>query len=350
MNSKLYILFNSTKHLNNSFSDALNRYHSGMQEEFPTEVTTTINETDEFGAKARAGNDGSFTVVVNSASIQEIKHLWTAAWPSTLLTDDAGGRVKDVDGSDLTLEHLQHLSLTWLMLHELMHIRLGHLGVLGVAELVEVEGTRRDARSFEDRLPDELRNALSGDELKRFRPCLELQADNEATEILFGVFSEDQWVRFRIEAAAIFVVMALMDKAERRLTGENRIYPRVGTRFFTLFAQLFQYWLYPGADLRAGDGESFVRTPHMPDEREFERYMKAVLVPCIHDAAQIAMWAEVPDFLRDLGEDGALIRDIFTIQYAEDLAGADLLTPAARQWRELMPVNEKIMAVTGLRD
>ncbi|MCP4183051.1 MAG: hypothetical protein GY761_07005, partial [Hyphomicrobiales bacterium] len=286
---------------------------------------------------------------VDSAVLIGIDRLWKQALQSTVLIDDTGNLVNDVDGSKLTLERLAHLSLTWLVLHELMHIRLGHLDLLGSAQLVETESDESvDGFWQRDEIAD-IANVLSSMERKLFRPCLELQADNEATEMMFGVFAESEWGRFRIEAAAIFVVMALMEKADVVSSDGTKTYPRVATRFFTLFAQLFQYWLYPGAELKAGDRESFVNTPRKPQGKDFERYMKFVLAFAINDAVQIALWAEAKTFLTDLGEGSALFKDIFEIQYAKDLGKANLNTNAAIEWRELLPVNEKIMAASGLR-
>ena len=329
--------------------DAMQRYELGMGEPFPFHVGANIVSSNLFGARVFE-KGGSYVIEINTAVLIGIDQLWKQALQSTVLIDDVGNRVKDVDGSELTLERLTHLSLTWLVLHELMHIRLGHLELLGSAQLVETE-SEESADGFWQRCQIvDIANVLSPEERTLFRPCLELQADNEATEVMFGIFAESEWGRFRIEAAAIFVVMALMEKADTVSSEGEKTYPRVATRFFTLFAQLFQYWLYPGAELKVGDRESFVNTPRKPQGRDFERYMKFVLAFAINDAVQIALWAEAKTFLIDLGEGSALFKDIFEIQYAKNLDKAKLNTNAAKEWRELLPVNEKIMAVSGLRD
>lgn len=335
--------------IQNAVSDALQRYESGMNEPFPARVQVEVIERRGFGARVFPSGAG-YIIEIHSSVQNEIDHLWHQAWQSTVLIGDAGSRIKYMDGSDLSLEQLAHLSLTWLILHELMHIRLGHLDLLNSAQLVETEGDENSPASWEHPGIADIAAVLSFDERQLFRPCLELQADNDATEVMFGVYDESEWDRFRIEAAAIFVVMALMETAGWRAVNSNKIYPRVATRFFTLFAQLFQYWLYPaGAELRAGVGESFVSPPRKPEGKEFERYMKFVLAFTVSDAVQIALWADARNFLIDLGQGSALFKDIFEIQYSTDLASADLATNAAREWRELLPVNEKIMAATGLR-
>lgn len=334
--------------LQNALSDALRRYEVGMKEPFPTATNIAVIKDQRFGARVFRSESG-YTIEVCSPVQKQIDQLWDQAWQSTVLIDDAGNRIRDIDGSELKLDRLSHLSLTWLMLHELMHIRLGHLDLLEFAQLVETEGDENSSAYWDHPRVADIAAVLSPDERQKFRPCLELQADNEATEMMFGVYAESEWDRFRIEAAAIFVVMALMEKADSAVSGGNRTYPRVATRFFTLFAQLFQYWLYPGAELRTGSGESFVNTPRKPEGKDFERYMKFVLVLAVNDVVQIALWAEAKNFLIDLGQGSALFKDIFEIQYSKDLASADLQTIAAGEWRQLLPVNEKIMAATGLR-
>ena len=323
-----------------------------METEFPDNPKFELCDDEKFFANAFIDDEGHYVVEVSTGCVANIEELWKLAWPSAILIDDEGNRVLDIDGSKLTMERLIHLSLSWLVLHELMHIRLGHLELLDVASLVETENCVRNDASPKNILAAALNEHLEPQEKPRLRPCLELQADNEATEIMFGTYGESEWGRFRIEASAIFVVMALMERAEETLGLEEsqRTYPKVATRFFTLFAQLFQYWLYPGAELDAGDGETFVRTARKPEGEDFQRYMKFVLALTVNDIVQIALWAQAKTFLIDLGEDAGLFKDLFEIQYAPNLSKAKLATNAARQWRELLPVNEKVMAVSGLRN
>ena len=335
--------------LQQATADALRRYEAGMGTPFLAKIQVEVADDKQFGAGVFETN-GSYIIEVNLAVQSAIDQLWQDALQSSILIDDEGNRVADVDGSELTQDRLSHLSLTWLVLHELMHIKLGHLDILESAQLVETDFGNGTQDSDKISLTSDLAIALSPEERKLARLCLELQADNEATEVMFGIFAESEWGRFRIEAAAIFVVMALMEKADIGSTNIERTYPRVATRFFSLFAQLFQYWLYSGAELEAGDGESFVITPREPKGEEFQRYMKFVLALTINDVINIALWAETDGFLADLDGGGALFKDIHDIQYAPNLETADLQTNAAKEWRKLLPVNEKIMAITGLRN
>jgi len=332
--------------IESAFVGALTLLRNYVGFEFDKAPNIQLNGGDLFSARAFRDRD-RFSIEINHGCIEQIENLWDAVFNERILLDVDGKRLSNPDGEPLDKDYLIHISLVWLSLHELMHVRLGHLELLGVASLAEVEPA-----SQKSKLEQSLAEHFSEDELKLVHPCLELQADNDATEILFGSYDENKWDQFRLEAASIFVVMALMERAETDIdvSEEKRTYPKVGTRFFTLFAQLFQYWLYGDAKLEAGDSESFVRTERQPQGEDFERYAKTVLALTISDAIQIAASAGVTSFLDDIGAGHGFFEDIYKIQYAESLAEAELCTEAAKQWRELLPINEKFMAMSGLRD
>lgn len=336
---------------------ALTRYQDGLGTKFPWSVEVKLAESLEFHAEVAKADIG-FVILVSSGCINHIDKLWRDAWQSPIFFDDKGERLDVFGDTDIVPDQLASDSLTWLMLHELMHISLRHLDILGTSHLVETEVAGKNNIYVDDAeqyLPHVsgtkilVGEILTAGELSHLRPSLEMQADGEATEIMLGAFHEDSWQQLRIDAVCIFVVMALIEKANSQSQTKGNTHPSAATRFFTLMAQLFQFWLYPGAKLITNDGESFVQTAKKPNPTDFERYSKAVLVPLVNDAVYVAMWAEAKTFLVDLGDKSELFRDIFTIQYADDLETAELKTNAARMWRELHPINEKILIAMGLR-
>lgn len=329
--------------------EAFRRCEKGLGEVFTQRPTITLIKAPTFSACARKCSDGAF-IEITTGCIDAIESLWCDSLQSNILKDNEGARIKKIDDVVITQDRLVVLSLTWLLLHELMHIRLHHLDLLKSASLVESNiGNEHQIQSYRFE-SDERFEAFSADELRLVRPCLELQADNDATDVMFGAYADEKWLNFRVEAVAIFVVMALMEKTETAASLQDRIYPLVATRFFTLFAQLFQYWLYGEAELVAGAGESFVKTARKPDGDAFNRYMKFVLALTVSDVIQISYWAKAESFLSDLGAGAEIFSDLFEIQYAENLTAANLKTNAAKAWRELLPINEKFMTATGWRD
>lgn len=323
------------------------KYQSAYQIPFPEDFDLHITDNQNFGACVREANLG-FKITINSATLSQIETLWDEFWSSPILSVDSE-HISNSDGATYALDQMKEHSITWLVLHELMHIQLGHMDLLSVAELIETEDAEMQPIGQTD-LNIRLTQELSSEERKWVRACLEMQADSDATEIMLGVYSPEEQGDFRIKAAAIFDVMALMENATNKQSDNSKIYPDVATRFFMLFAQLFQYWIYSGATLEAGEGESFVSSDNQSDGEAFMSYANAVLRPIINDAIAIAHMAGIPTFLEWIGGEGVLFQDIHEIQYAKDLSTADLQSAASQEWRRLLPINEKIMALLALRE
>ena len=292
-------------------------------------------------------SDDSNYVVVNYGTITQIHELWDKLYSKNILYNIRGNKISvPCDIGISTTDALVSRSLTWLLLHEFMHIRSNHLSILGRAQLTEYNFD--DDNVTERKEPDWFHELTDG-EKALVRPCLELQADNDATEVMLGTLSEVGWDDFRIDAACIFVVMALMDRAEKSLNRKTRTYPLVATRFFTLFSQMFQYWLFEDAELADRNGESFVVSERSTDTQAFKRFAKEVLALSVNDVIMIALHAGARDFIDDMGQGKPFFEDLYEIQYADDLSKAKLGTKAAQEWRTLYPLNEKIMRLTGQR-
>lgn len=349
--------FEKNEHrLVDAMADALKRYQDTMGELFPVPVQCKLIRSSDFSAAVSEIDEG-FLIEVSHGCIVEIETLWESAWQSPILSDEAGTRLEFSGDEKGPPAQLADASLTWLILHELMHIRLGHLEIIGAGALVETDvagsvSIQADVSQNESlqhsQFKQAIEAALAPAEMTRLRPCLELQSDNDATDILLGVFKEENWPQFRIDGVSIFVIMSLIEKFN---TKSSTTHPTAATRFFSLMAQIFQYWLYhPGAELYVDGDVSRVRTPEDPSGKEFDRYLKAVLIPLINDVVVVAMWAEAKTFLIDLGDESATFRDIYEAQYSPHLQTTEFRTNAAKQWRDLLPINEKIMMATGLRE
>ena len=337
----------SIKHIQRASSEALARISTNLGVEVIDQSAVQFLPREDFYARAYY-KDGLARIDISIGCVQQIDELWATALQSNILIDEDGKRIETFDGKNIKKDYLVHLSMTWLILHEILHIHLGHLEIIKSASISECDV---DLEDNEAGVPKEHWSLLfSDDEKLHLRPCLELQADSEATEVLFGPYDEKKWVKFRLEASAIFVVMTLMERTEQAKKKRERRYPLVATRFFTMFSQLFQYWLYEDAELISRNGESFVRPVKKPDGEAFRRYMKFVLALTINDVVQIAHTADAKSFLEDLGGDASIFPDIYQIQYADDLNSADLQSVAAKEWRKLLPLNEKAMMLSGLRD
>lgn len=316
------------------------RYQSSVGYRISHDPVVRLGGASSFGAWT-----GGSSIELASGTIFAIDKLWLSA--SSRVGSAVAGQTAEAQKTAGRHGTLADLSLEWLVLHEMMHGQLGHLPLLGVARLVEIDHNANATKNASVRR--ELRQHLSKDELPKLRRCLELQADDEATDVMFGPFPEADWQKLRLKSAAIVAVMALIERENARRGSPGRTHPRASTRFFLLVAKLFQYWLYDGAHLEREGDVSRVRTPTSPDPALLRRYSDAVLGPAIEDAIALAEAAGAESLIADLTRRDLFLSDIFNAQYGPDLCEETFYTDAAKEWAELLPINEKIMVMTGLR-
>lgn len=318
------------------------RYESATGAALSPQLAYQLVAEENFWADT--AKDGENTLVrVGDHAVRSIDALWSGIASA----NRPEARLVGVVDDDAALERIADLSLEWFLLHELMHAQLGHLPLLGVAALVEIDDGSEEISTNTDRI--RLEDHLLPKDMPKIRRCLELQADNEASDVMLGAFRNADWNEIRRTAAAIFAVMALIERENARRGAPGKTHPRASTRFFVLVAQLFQFWLYKDAQLEADGDQSWVRTAERPHTQDFRRYAKEVLEPVIDDAVKIALWAGAETFVADIRDRGNIFLDVYDAQFAPDLLEAEFRTAAAREWRELLPVNERIMAITGLR-
>jgi hypothetical protein len=328
---------------------ALHAYQGHLHANSGNSFRFDWSDSDRFEAFVTQRGMGEFEISASVEIARQTIELWDLALATKTLIDGSGNRlaIASPDGFP-PIEELAVRSLTWMCLHEMMHAHLGHLDLIGRAHLAEFEKAedREKTKVGRPRWVEE----LDTDQRALVRPCLELQADNDASALLLGDLTEEGWVAFRVDAACIFVMMALMDRTEKRNLSGQRFYPLVATRFFTLFSQLFQYWLYEDAELVERDGESFVVSARSRDTDGFMRFAKEVLALSLSDLITIALFADAREFIDDMGQGKPFFADLYAIQYAENLNDAVLETRAAQEWRRLYGVNEAIMRLSGLRE
>lgn len=285
-----------------------------------------------------------FVLLITQGTVDEIDRIWDLLWETPVLTTGEGFERLAFEGQKIDgFENLADLSMTWLLLHEMMHAEMDHLAFAPEARLVEVGmpeiERQRDAPA-----------GLDEADLPFMDKCFEMQADSEATDVFLGLYDKDRWDDLRVKAVCIFVVMALVERENVRLGNQGVTHPKAGTRFITLIGHLFQMWLYPNARLDTSSGDTIIKTPEAPDEEEFKAYTHAVLTPLVGDAAYVAGFCEAHAFIKDIGGAGELFQDVFAAQYAEELTPDALSTEAAKEWLEIRAINEKMMIASGHRD
>lgn len=328
--------------LRRAMDDAIAQLTTVTDEPLPDDVYLAVEDDPEFGAMIELDGD-RFRVCLTTGCVATLDLLWTEALrdPDLLLVGDA--RITD-DVAALT-----HLSLIWLCLHELAHVRLLHFDLTGRSRLEETRGSLQFSLTGLAKRASAPIDTLEPEHRKLAFPCMELQADSEAIEILLDVYDRDRWEDLRLRAASIFAVMALIEREDQRYEEPGNTHPLASTRFFLMLNHLFQMWLYPGAELQETDDGTMVIPEKEPTAEEFQAYSQAVLGPAIMDAIALAVTAKARSFIADVGGDSPLIFDMETSQYGTDLSEGSLKSAGGREWFRLLSVNEKLMTMTGLR-
>lgn len=285
-----------------------------------------------------------FTLSITQGTVAEIDRIWDLLWETPVLTTGEGFERLAFDGQKIEgFEELADLSLTWLLLHEMMHAEMDHLAFTPEARLVEVGLPEAERKR-------DVPAGIDQSDFPFMDKCFEMQADSEATDVFLGLYDKDRWGDLRVQAVCIFVVMALIERENIRLGNEGVTHPKAGTRFTTLMGHLFQMWLYPNATLETSSDDTIIKTPEPPNEEEFNAYAHAVLTPLVGDAAYVAGFCEAHAFLKDIGGAGELFQDVFAAQYAEELTPDTFATEAGKEWLALRAINEKMMIASGHRE
>ena len=310
---------------------ALTMYEEAAGEPFPVPARLTVVDRPDFAASV-AGADGR--IRISTGVVLRLDELWSRLWESGP-PGDAHGEASPAERADL--------SLAWLLLHELMHVRLQHHRLLTGARLVEVGAPDEAAPEP----TTEAQAFLDPKDRARLRRCLELQADDDATRAFLGDYGEAGADGFRARALAIFAVMALIERENARRGHRNVSHPAALTRLFMLMATMMTIWGDADADRdNRDDGHTYIAADSLPEDG-FEAYQEAVLRPLLQDASLLVSAAGATGFIDDLENEGALFRDLHAAMFEPALSPDRFATQAAREWLDLAPTNQKILRHLG---
>lgn len=324
----------------------MRQYEVVMGERITPEPALAIETDGEFSALVEPDEDG-YRIHVTTGTIEALELLWSESLKDAELLSPAGSSHEAVE---YDAANLADVSLIWLFLHELMHFRLGHFEWVPGSCLAESQAARKF--SLVSRAQEVSANLefLSPDEQPSLSPCLELQADYDTIDVMLDVYGDDRWEELRIRSACIFAVMALIEREDQRWENRSGTHPLSSTRFFMMLGHLFQMWAHRGAELEEDKTVgSRLRSGDKLLADQFQDYADAMLAPALNDAIILANTAKARSLLEDVGGDGGLLQDLWTIQYAEGLSTYMLKSDGAKQWLHLMPINEKIMIAAGHR-
>lgn len=236
------------------------------------------------------------------------------------------------------IEKATNTSLTWLMLHELHHYELGHFKISNGACIVENDRAHQFAiASFIEREPLSI-DGIDPSDYYKIKPCLELQADADSTEMLLGAYSPEGWDELRFNAACIFGMMVLIEREEVK-TLPIPTHPKAATRTFMTIAHLKERW---SVLAKKKIDQGIDPNECIPSVEELEAY-NAVVAQIYADAVIIAKAAGADNVVRDLGEGDEFFNDAYIAQTAKQDRPDLFATNGAKEWSTLWHTNQKLL-------
>ncbi|MEP0146414.1 hypothetical protein [Pseudophaeobacter sp.] len=194
-------------------------------------------------------------------------------------------------------DHAADMSLRWLMQHELNHFAIGHFRITGSAGLLEAGDPTGFGIATQGAAPPELpvESFLAEDEEHWLSYCLELQADQDATEIFLGAYSAENWKLFRYYATSVLMVILIIEREERGKE-TSRTHPFAETRLFMLLAYLTELPFIPAYKRAEREGLDYVPEEYLPSDSEISDYRAAVVEPVFASSQILAEAVGLTDF------------------------------------------------------
>ena len=260
-------------------------------------------------------------------------------WENGLIVQISTGCIKAIEqlrGNCLVAFGVD-AALEWLILHELHHADLGHFGILdGVPSLHLVSRSKREATSLDD-LPKDMHDMVS--------PCLELQADHDAFEMMLDDYSAAKWDSIRTQAASIAAVMVLIEKVDAEKGANPSSHPKAATRIFQLLGHVAEMWSIPAHAKTKVRGVETIRSEDLPTEDELQAFSKEVILPVFWDAVALAEAADAKSIISDLGSPEDFFADIGRAKLGQ---WNELVTVGAKEWATLKDANEAILPLLSI--
>lgn len=320
---------------------ALAQYRETMGEDFPIVPRLQVINDSDFGALAEMDGD-EFVIRASTGTVAATANLWHAT-----LAD------RDVQNGafappDATAEDLTHLSLVWLMLHEMHHYQMEHFQFLGRAHLSESFGANAFAVATRAAPPNPIIAELDKDDIPKVEPSLEMQADHDALEMLLDAYSSEGWPELRVRVAAVSAMMMLIEKADAKARDVDTppSHPKAATRIFQLLGHVMHMPMI--RPMLAAQHPELDIDPTPPSMAEVDAFKNEVFKPSFYNAATLARVANSDVIREDLGEPEDFFKDVEIALMKDPSQFNALNTTGANQWAEFVTLNAKLLDMMGL--
>jgi hypothetical protein len=332
--------------LHDASNRAVRLYEQTMGEAFPRDVELVVYDDTSF--EAWVEDSGGITLLHMTTGVYDaVAGLWSEVCIHAphLISPEVTGDGMDVD------VYIND-ALDWLMLHELHHSQMGHLKYIGSARLFEAAvPSRLAALSRATIIKNAPIDTLPADEKRLTHYCLELQADDDSTDMMLGGFDENYWPEQRRMGLAIFSVMVLIEREDRLSGSLSDTHPKSATRIFQLIGHLAELWHVHIRQTGLAQGLTTLETSALKEEHTaaYRAFIKNVVMPVVHDAPILAAVLGEERIVDELGDPLQFIEDINKAKNDQWSKATDFQTVGAQQWAELVGFNSKLMKVLGLK-
>ncbi|MBF9044972.1 hypothetical protein HKCCE4037_16640 [Rhodobacterales bacterium HKCCE4037] len=325
--------------LQNALDAALQRYEDRVGAAFPVAVNLAVLEDIAFYAAVFPEGDG-ILIEATTGVVDAIALTWhTALGISADLPEGTG---IDLLGGP---QHPVDMALRWLMQHELNHYAIGHFSLTDGAGLLEAGSRTVFGAVARLDLRGSPLHALSPQERRLAPLCLELQTDHDATEIVLGAYSSENWVLFRYYATCILSVILLIEREERNAGNSGETHPWAATRMFMLLGHLAELPMIPAYFRAASEGLESIPSEYLPDDKEMEGYNIEVVSRVFASGQILADAAGLSDLWTEMGSLQSLLADIDRAVREGARDATAFGTRGARQWADLKPLNDRLLSV-----
>ncbi len=310
-------------------SAALSHYAKTTGDAFPTVPQLQFDPDTGFWASAEMVEQ-ELVITVTDGLVTTVSEFWAKAVTDTAV--NLGG----------SADELTHLSLTWLMLHELHHYQMGHFALTGCLSLTEAKDGNAFGVASRARLvqPKALKGIKKKD-LPKVEPCLELQADHDASEMLIDAYSPDGWEIIRMRVAAISAMTVMIESEDAKRDHKLSAHPKAATRIFQLLGHVIQM---PVIEAMLADRHPELGIdPRIPSDAEQSAFNRKVVIPAFLDAQHLARVANAATIIQDLGTPQNFFRDVQIAKLADPSQFHGMTTIGAKQWAQLVMLNSSLL-------
>lgn len=315
--------------LERALATALAQYKETMEEPFPVVPILDVIDDPEFWAVAKLDDD-KFRIRVSSGTAVSTTKLWT----SVFIDEGFVPSFEKAVGTDAGT--MTHISLVWLMLHEMHHFQMGHFGGYTPPNLA-MKSTQKEHWLVNRTKKSSVPQSSASPYLSLI---LEMQADHDATEMMLDAYSPDEWISLRARVAAISAVMMLIEQADSSNQLFAATHPKAATRIFQLLGHLVDMPLLSAQrDLNKKGVQTHLN--YLPSQAEQESFARQVVVPAFFDAVTLATVTATRSITDDLCSATDFFHDVQVAKLISDAGSDEFVTSGAKQWISLIKFRDK---------